>query len=138
MATPEEEGTVKRYLEEKGFGFIARPGGPDLFFHSRNCECSRLYDGETVSFEIAKNKDGRDEARAVRRQGGDFATGDVLEWSVDPGTWRGEGLIAPHGGGDPIRFSGEDLMRSTPGSRQTNPRPWHAARYRTIPHGVTL
>lgn len=26
-------GTVKRTLDAKGYGFVSRPGGPDLFFH---------------------------------------------------------------------------------------------------------
>jgi len=137
MPTPHQEGTVKRYLEEKGFGFIARNDATDLFFHSSNCECSRLYEGEAVLFEVGKGKDDRDEARSVRRPGGAFATGDVLEWHVDPGSWRGEGNIIPDAGGDLLPFSGADLARTTPGTRQINPRPWHAARYRMISVGGT-
>lgn len=32
-STPSGTGTIRHYLAEKGFGFIARYGEPDVFFH---------------------------------------------------------------------------------------------------------
>jgi hypothetical protein len=31
----ERRGAVRRYIEDRGFGFISRDDGPDLFFHQR-------------------------------------------------------------------------------------------------------
>ena len=129
----ERRGEVRRYIEEKGFGFISREDGPDLFFHSKSCECSRLYEGEIVAFHIATGREG-EEARNVRRVEGNYFTGDILHWEVDPATRRSEGLIAPSDEGEPLHFSGQDLARPRGvGTRTTNPRPWHAARYRLVP-----
>ncbi len=126
-----QEGSVQRYIEDKGFGFITRTDAPSLFFHANNLECSIPYEGETLTFTLGKDKTGRDEARSLRRPSSDLRTGDIIDWRVEPGTRHGEGLIFPHGGTDPIPFSGHDLRRS-PGLRQPSPRPWHAAKYQTI------
>src|SRR5205814_8057023 len=88
--------------------------------------------GESVCFVIAIGKDGREEARQVRRAEGVQALGDIVEWNVEPGTWRGEGVIAPHDGSSRIKFFGHDMSRAGGGTRPTNPRPWYAARYRSV------
>lgn len=126
-----ESGTVARFIEPKGFGFIQREDGSSLFFHVRNCEASRLYDGEAVTYVIGQDKNGKDEARQVRRPASAQFTGDVTEWRVDPGTWRSEGVIIPDEVGPPLRFSAHDLAR-LPNRRLPNPRPWHAARYHIV------
>jgi CspA family cold shock protein len=61
-------GTVKFFNNEKGYGFITRPDGPDLFVHFSNIEGSgyrSLEDGQNVEFEIAPGRKG-DEAVSVR------------------------------------------------------------------------
>lgn len=131
----EERGLVKRYLE-KGFGFISRPSASDLFFHASDCECSRLYESEPVTYVLAVDNKGREVATQVRRVEGEHASGDILEWQVEPGTYRGSGLIEPHDGSARLDFSGEDLVRPRgPGARRVNPRPWHSAHYRLISLG---
>ena len=53
------EGTIKRL--NKGFGFIAVAGGPDLFFHSSSLEGIRfddLAEGLKVSFTEGKGQKG--------------------------------------------------------------------------------
>ncbi len=63
-------GTVKRFSEEKGYGFIAPDeGDEDLFVHYTAIEGSgfrSLEEGERVSYEPARGRKG-EEAQDVRR-----------------------------------------------------------------------
>lgn len=61
-------GTVKFFNAQKGFGFISREDGPDVFVHFSNIEGSgyrSLDEGQHVEFEIGQGKKG-DEALKVR------------------------------------------------------------------------
>jgi CspA family cold shock protein len=61
-------GTVKFFNNQKGYGFISREGGADVFVHYSNIEGSgfrSLQEGQTVEFEIGKGRKG-DEALKVR------------------------------------------------------------------------
>ena len=61
-------GTVKFFNNDKGYGFITRPDGPDLFVHFSNIAGSgyrSLEDGQNVEFEVAPGRKG-DEAVNVR------------------------------------------------------------------------
>ena len=61
-------GTVKFFNAQKGFGFIAREGGDDVFVHFSNIDGSgyrSLEEGQTVEFEIGQGRKG-DEALKVR------------------------------------------------------------------------
>jgi len=54
------EGTIKT-LNSRGFGFIAREGEEDLFFHSNDLVGVRfddLKEGDTVSFEVGSSNKG--------------------------------------------------------------------------------
>jgi CspA family cold shock protein len=55
-----QTGTVKWFNESKGFGFIQRAGGSDLFVHFRSIQGSgfkTLAEGQAVSFtEVAGQK----------------------------------------------------------------------------------
>jgi cold shock protein len=54
-------GTVKFFNDEKGFGFISRPDGDDVFVHFSNIEGTgrrTLHDGQDVEFEIAPGRKG--------------------------------------------------------------------------------
>jgi CspA family cold shock protein len=55
-----QKGTVKWFNESKGFGFIQRENGSDLFVHFRSIEGSgfkTLAEGQAVSFiEVAGQK----------------------------------------------------------------------------------
>ena len=61
-------GTVKFFNAEKGFGFISREGGDDVFVHFSNIQAEgykTLDEGQTVEFEITKGQKG-DQAENVR------------------------------------------------------------------------
>jgi len=62
------QGTVKFFNNEKGFGFIAREGGDDVFVHFSNIVgdgFKALEEGQTVEFEIGEGRKGP-EAQNVR------------------------------------------------------------------------
>ena len=61
-------GTVKFFNAEKGFGFISREQGDDVFVHYSNIQGSgykSLDEGQRVEFDVAPGKKG-DEAQNVR------------------------------------------------------------------------
>jgi CspA family cold shock protein len=61
-------GTVKFFNNEKGYGFISRPDGDDVFVHYSNIEGDgyrSLEEGQEVEFEVGTGRKG-DEAKAVR------------------------------------------------------------------------
>ena len=62
------QGTVKFFNAQKGFGFISREEGADVFVHYSNIEGAgyrSLEEGQTVEFEIGPGRKG-DEALDVR------------------------------------------------------------------------
>ena len=61
-------GTVKFFNAEKGFGFISREQGDDVFVHYSNIQGSgykSLQEGQHVQFDVAPGRKG-EEAQNVR------------------------------------------------------------------------
>jgi cold shock protein len=62
------QGTVKWFNSEKGFGFIQREGGDDVFVHFSAIQGDgyrSLEDGQRVEFDVAPGRKG-EEAQNVR------------------------------------------------------------------------
>ena len=61
-------GTVKFFNAEKGYGFISREDGEDVFVHFSNIQASgyrSLDEGQRVEFDVAPGRKG-EEAQNVR------------------------------------------------------------------------
>lgn len=59
--TAREQGVVKWFNDTKGFGFIQRNGGDDVFVHFRAIKADghrTLRDGQRVEFTVAKGQKG--------------------------------------------------------------------------------
>ncbi|NLG61329.1 MAG: cold-shock protein [Candidatus Cloacimonetes bacterium] len=62
-------GTVKWFSQEKGYGFLQREGGADVFVHYSAIDGSGfkvLYEGEEVEFDIIEEAKGPKAANVVR------------------------------------------------------------------------
>ncbi|HEV7775818.1 MAG TPA: cold-shock protein [Luteibacter sp.] len=56
-----ETGTVKWFNDAKGFGFISRESGPDVFVHFRAIAGSgfkSLQEGQKVTFKVTQGQKG--------------------------------------------------------------------------------
>jgi len=56
-----DNGTIKKLVSERGFGFIAAADGRELFFHQSglvDVKMSSLTEGQAVSFDVEKAEKG--------------------------------------------------------------------------------
>lgn len=61
MSGEKVTGTVKWFNDEKGFGFIAREGGADVFVHHSAIQGSgfkSLKEGQKVTMEVTQGQKG--------------------------------------------------------------------------------
>ena len=64
------EGTVKWFNPDKGYGFISREDGDDLFVHFSEIQgegFKTLDEGQAVSFEITQGQNGKLQASNVNK-----------------------------------------------------------------------
>ncbi len=63
-------GTVKWFNESKGFGFISREGGSDVFVHYSSIQSNgyrSLAEGDSVSFDVEESPKGPKAINVVTR-----------------------------------------------------------------------
>ncbi len=56
-------GTIKFFNDERGFGFISRDGGDDVFVHRSNMDVDRttlIEPGQAVEFDIRPGRKGEE------------------------------------------------------------------------------
>jgi cold shock protein len=69
MSEERIQGTVKWFNSQKGFGFIEREGGPDVFVHYSAITgggYKELVEGERVEFNIVQGPKGLQAAEVIR------------------------------------------------------------------------
>ena len=62
-------GTVKWFNDAKGYGFLSREGGPDVFVHYSAIQGSgfkSLQEGDRVEFEIVQGQTGPQAAAVTK------------------------------------------------------------------------
>jgi CspA family cold shock protein len=64
-----EQGTVKWFSNEKGYGFISRASGDDVFVHHSAIQGSgfkSLSEGDTIEFEVTRGPKGLQAQNVVK------------------------------------------------------------------------
>lgn len=64
-----EEGTVKWFNDRKGYGFISRADGKDVFVHFSNIAqegFKSLKEGDKVSFEVQETERGLQAVNVIK------------------------------------------------------------------------
>jgi CspA family cold shock protein len=64
-----EQGTVKWFNNEKGYGFISRASGDDVFVHHSSIQATgfkSLNEGDRIEFDVAKGPKGLQAQNVVK------------------------------------------------------------------------
>jgi len=81
-------GSVKKWFNKKGFGFITKSDGSDVFVHHSSIKAqgrASLEIGESVEFNIFISDDGREKAMDVTGPGGTYVKGSSVPYSANEG-----------------------------------------------------
>jgi CspA family cold shock protein len=73
-----ENGTVKWFSDAKGYGFISRPEGEDVFVHFSSIEGSgfrSLSEGQAVEFDVEQGAKGPQAVRVRATGSGNDSSG---------------------------------------------------------------
>jgi cold shock CspA family protein len=109
-------GTVKHFDRDKGWGFVTRDDGTEVFVHRRNIEgvgFRYLVSGEPVEFKIQFNeRQGKSEAVAVRPPA-HRKRGVVKNWD----NAKGFGRIQPDDGTSDVFLHHSEILGRTRGGR---------------------
>ncbi|MEE8509593.1 MAG: cold-shock protein [candidate division NC10 bacterium] len=65
-------GTVKWFNDAKGYGFIERPDGPDVFVHFSALQgdgFKTLNEGQSIEFDVVDGPKGKQAANVVKTEG---------------------------------------------------------------------
>jgi CspA family cold shock protein len=65
-------GIVKCFFEDRGFGFIAQSGGPDVFVHiiaAQRAGLDTLQVGQKIEFDTEPGRNGKSQAMNLRTVG---------------------------------------------------------------------
>jgi CspA family cold shock protein len=109
-------GTVKWFSQEKGFGFITRDDGPDVFVHHTSLPGTgfrKLDQGERVEFDVIQEPKGMKAQNVTRLEGG-ADDGEQQPRFNDGG--RSGGWNRDHGG-DGHRGASEGYRAAPRGNR---------------------
>ncbi len=63
-------GTVKWFNDAKGYGFIERPDGDDVFVHYSSIEgggFKTLSEGDSLEFDVVEGPKGKQAANVIKR-----------------------------------------------------------------------
>ncbi|MFQ5847987.1 MAG: cold shock domain-containing protein [Candidatus Methylomirabilales bacterium] len=63
-------GTVKWFNDAKGYGFIERPDGPDVFVHYSSIQgggFKTLSEGQSLEFDVVEGPKGEQAANVTKR-----------------------------------------------------------------------
>jgi cold shock protein len=75
------KGTVKWFNNAKGYGFLGRDDGPDVFIHYSSITTEgykSLQEGDQVEFEIVQGQKGPQAANVTKNHERGFCSGPIL------------------------------------------------------------